>query len=206
MSLPVFTIGHSTHPTERFRELLVRHDMTAVADVRSSPYSRVNPQFNRERLRADLKGARIAYVFLGQELGARSEDRNCYVEGKVQYDRLAQTALFQQGLDRVTRGAQTHRIALLCAEKDPLTCHRCILVSRHLLSRNIDVHHILADGRIESHPEALTRLLRELRLEERDLFRGRDALLEEAYRIRGEEIAYVKKCGVESEAVRGVAR
>lgn len=204
MNLSVFTVGHSKHSAEQFRDLLMEHKVTAVADVRSSPYSRFNPQFNREKLRADLKGSRVAYVFLGEELGARSKDPNCYVGGKVQYDRLAQTALFQHGLDRVGRGAQKHRIALMCAEKDPLTCHRCILVSRHLVARQIDVQHILADGRLESHAEALARLLRELQLPE--LFRARDEMVGEAYRVRGDEIAYVEKETTESEPLRSVAR
>jgi uncharacterized protein (DUF488 family) len=193
MSIPVFTIGHSTQPADAFRSLLSQHQITAVADVRSSPYSRLNPQFNREELRDDLKRGRIAYVFLGEELGARSQDPACYLDGKVQYARLAQTRLFHQGLDRVVDGAQRYRVALLCAEKDPLTCHRCILVARHLLPRQLDVQHILIDGRLESHSEALARLLRELRLQERELFRGGDELIEEAYRLRGEEIAYVEK-------------
>jgi uncharacterized protein (DUF488 family) len=204
MNLSVLTVGHSEHSAEEFRALLMEHKVTAVADVRSSPYSRFNPQFNREKLRADLKGSRVAYVFLGEELGARSKDPSCYVEGKVQYDRLAQTALFQHGLDRVGRGAQKHRIALMCAEKDPLTCHRCILVSRHLVARQIDVQHILADGRLESHAEALARLLRELQLPE--LFRARDEMVGEAYRVRGDEIAYVEKETTESEPTRSVAR
>lgn len=204
MNLSVFTLGHSKHSADEFRDLLMGHKVTAVADVRSSPYSRFNPQFNREKLRADLKANRIAYVFLGEELGARSKDPSCYVEGKVQYDRLAQTVLFQHGLDRVIRGAHTHRIALMCAEKDPLTCHRCILVSRHLSTRQVDVQHILTDGRLESHAEAIARLLRELQLPE--LFRPRDEVVEEAYRVRGDEIAYVDKETPESEPMRGVAR
>lgn len=204
MTLSVFTIGHSTHGAEEFRELLTEHNVTAVADVRSSPYSRFNPQFNREKLRADLKGSRVAYVFLGEELGARSEDRSCYIDGKVQYDLLARTTLFQHGLDRVIRGAQRYRIALMCAEKDPLTCHRCILVARQLVAQQIEVQHILADGRLENHAEALARLLRELQLPE--LFRPRDELVGEAYRVRGDEIAYVEKQSTEGEPKRGVAR
>jgi uncharacterized protein (DUF488 family) len=201
MSIPVFTVGHSTQPADKFRSLLAQHQVTAVADVRSSPYSRLHPHFNREKLRDDLQRERIAYVFLGEELGARSKDPACYVDGKVQYARLAQTRLFQEGLDRVVAGARRYRIALLCAEKDPLTCHRCILVARHLLPRQLDVQHILADGRLESHADALARLLRELRLQERELFRGGDELIEEAYRLRGEEIAYVAKDPTVSEPV-----
>ena len=77
---------------------------------------------------------------------------------------------FQAGLDRVIHGMKTHRVALLCAEKDPLTCHRTILVCRHLVTRGVVVRHVLEDGRIENHEEALSRLLAEHGLPERDLF------------------------------------
>lgn len=188
----VYTIGHSTHSTDTLIELLRMHDVTAIADVRSSPYSRFNPQFNREILKSELKRPGIAYVFLGNELGARSEDSRCYVGGKVQYDLLAQTEVFQEGLRRVARGATKQRIALLCAEKDPLTCHRTILVCRHLVDRGVGIRHILEDGRLESHDDALHRLLRELGIAEPQLFRGYDELISEAYARRGEQIAYSK--------------
>jgi uncharacterized protein (DUF488 family) len=161
-----------------------------VADVRSSPYSRINPQFNREPLRAALREAGISYVFMGEELGARSKDPSCYRDGKVDYALLARTELFQAGLDRVRKGAMTHRVALMCAEKDPLDCHRTILVSRKLAEQGVSVSHILADGSIESHDEAMSRLMQMVRVGENDLFRSREDSLREAYRKRGEEIAY----------------
>lgn len=189
----IFTVGHSTHSADKFRELLLRNSIDAVADVRSMPFSRLNPQFNRETLQSNLKRSGIAYVFLGRELGARTEDRSCYREGKVQYDLLARTALFQEGLDRVCRGAQDRRIALLCAEKDPLTCHRCILVARYLIDRGLDVQHILGDGRLESHSAALKRLVTELQLAQDELFQRRSGdLVAQAYRLRGDRIAYVE--------------
>ena len=171
-------------------DLLRLHGITAIADVRSSPYSRMNPQFNRDSFSDLLRDCEIAYLFLGRELGARSKDRSCYNQGKVQYDLLARTDLFQAGLDRVTHGMRSHRVALLCAEKDPLTCHRTILVCRHLVTRGIVVRHILEDGRIETHEEALSRLLAEHGLPERDLFRDRSEIIEQAYSERGEKIAY----------------
>lgn len=200
------TIGHSTHPAERVVELLREHGVTAVADVRSQPYSRMNPQFNREPFRAQLKAAGIAYVFLGRELGARPEDRSCYVEGKVQYERLAKTALFRNGLERVLQGMRSHRVALICAEKDPLTCHRTILVCRHLVARGVKVAHILDDGRLESHDDAVSRLLRELGLTESDLFRSREEVLDEAYALRAQQIAYTESGPSAEQETRGVAR
>ena len=186
----LYTIGHSTHAAEHLVSLLKQHGVNAVCDVRSRPYSRMNPQFNREALKQVLRGNGIAYVFLGKELGARSEDVSCYEKGKVQYDRLAHTSLFRQGLDRVREGMRDYCLALMCAEKDPLECHRTILVSRYLGVMGIAIKHILSDGLLETHEEALGRLLRNLHLPEQDMFRSHDEIISEAYRVQGERIAY----------------
>jgi uncharacterized protein (DUF488 family) len=188
----VYTIGHSTHSTQKFLELLGMHDISAIADVRSRPYSRFNPQFNRENLSAHMKLSGVAYVFLGSELGARAKDSRCYVNGKVQYDLLAKTDGFQDGLRRIAKGARQKRIALMCAEKDPLTCHRAILVCRHLAHIGIGAQHIREDGQLESHDDALTRLLGEHGIVEPQLFRSRDELIVDAYRLRSERIAYAE--------------
>lgn len=187
----VFTIGHSTHALPRFVDLLRKHGITAVADVRSAPYSRFNPQFNRETLAEALAAAGIRYVFLGEELGARSKDPSCYDNGRVRYQRLATTEAFKEGLDRVVRGAGEYRIALMCAEKDPLECHRTLLVGRALVERGISVQHILSDGRAETHEFTMQRLLDAVDLPSQDLFRSREELLTEALARQEERIAYV---------------
>jgi uncharacterized protein (DUF488 family) len=186
----VYTIGHSTHSIETLTELLTRHEVIAVADVRSKPYSRSNPQFNRDEVRQSLRQARIAYVFMGHQLGGRPDDPRSYVDGKLQYDLLAGTRDFSLGLNRVIKGARTQRIALMCAEKDPLTCHRAILIARHLDDRGITVEHILEDGRLERHSDSVARLLAELHMEQPELFRTHMDQIAEAYRQRGQQIAY----------------
>ena len=201
MSALVFTVGHSTHSTQKLLGLLRRNGITAIADVRSQPYSRMNPQFNRDPLKDALKAVGISYVFLGRELGARTDDLNCYVDGKVQYDRLAKTDVFQHGLTRVVNGTSRYRIALHCAEKDPLTCHRAILVVRHLVARGLRAAHIHEDGRLEQHDDALDRLLNEVGLSEQDFFKPRQALVDEAYAMRESEIAYVEKPSPTDDAV-----
>lgn len=193
MGAPIFTVGHSTQPVETLLGLLGRHGVTAVADVRSRPYSRMNPQFNREALEGRLKASGVAYVFLGRELGARSEDPGCYIDGKVQYDLLARTSLFRDGITRLVKGAGRYRIAIMCAEKDPLTCHRTILVCRHLVAEGLEVQHILEGGHLEAHSAALSRLRRELGLPASDLFRTQDELEREAYARRGDQIAWVER-------------
>ena len=190
MSDAVYTIGHSTHSIERFVELLKQHAITAVCDVRSRPYSRMNPQFNREELKEALRCENIKYVFLGKELGARTDDRSCYCNGKVQYDLLAKTALFKRGIDRIKSGMEGFCVALMCAEKEPLDCHRTILVSRVLNDEHIPVRHILANGGIEDHAEALRRLVMMLRMPSSDMFRSEEVVVEDAYRKQGQQIAY----------------
>jgi uncharacterized protein (DUF488 family) len=101
----ILTVGHSNHPIERFLELLRQNGVTAVGDVRSAPLSRYNPQFNKEALQRSLRDAGIAYIFLGKELGGRSSDRACYVDGRIQYDRVARTEAFQTVVERVRKGA-----------------------------------------------------------------------------------------------------
>jgi uncharacterized protein (DUF488 family) len=186
----LFTIGHSNHTLERFVELLRLHAVTAIADVRSSPYSKFNPHFNRETLEASLRTAGIRYVFLGDELGARRSETEAYDGGTARYERIAQLPAFQKGLDRVRRGLDANRIALMCAEKDPLTCHRAILVCRHLHADALPIHHILDDAKIESHSEAEERLLALVDLDHGDLFCDRGERLEQAYEIQGSRIAY----------------
>jgi uncharacterized protein (DUF488 family) len=202
----IFTVGHSTHSFEKFVALLKQHNVTAICDVRSSPYSKINPQFNRETLKNSLRGEGISYVFLGKELGARSTDPSCYENGKVKYERLASTDLFAAGLQRVREGSKTHTIALMCAEKDPLACHRTILVTRHLVSREISAQHILEDGSLETHDHAIRRLIRQLKLPEGDMFQEKDDYVEEAYRIQGERIAYEEGSGGKYSVPKSEAR
>ena len=188
--LEVFTIGHSTQPLAKFIALLSQHEISAVADVRSTPYSRHNPQFNRESLRDSLKRESISYVFLGKELGARSEDECCYVHNKVNYQRLAETDLFKAGIKRVVDGARKYRIALMCAEKDPLDCHRTILVSLALVRDDVKLTHILQNGSLEGHDEAMLRLVEQLHIGSEDMFRPREAVVDLAYEKQGQLIAY----------------
>lgn len=191
-SSTIFTIGHSTHPIETFIGLLSCFYVTAIADVRSSPYSRYQPQFNREVLQSDLKQHGIAYVFMGKELGGRSEDRSCYDDrGQVQYRVIAQTEAFRAGIERIRSGSASHRIALMCAEREPLDCHRALLISRELVALGTNVVHILGDGLFEPHEDSITRLRQVLKIPETDLFWSQEELIDEAYAIQSRRVAYV---------------
>lgn len=204
----IFTIGHSNHSLDAFLALLQQHGITALADVRSHPYSRHLSHFSKSPLAASLQQADIGYVFLGQELGARPSNPDCYFDGKALYDRIAATPDFSRGIQRLLKGVQNYRIALMCAEKDPITCHRAILVCQHLRSYDLDINHILKDGQLESHQQLETRLLAAHSLDDArlnqpqqlSLFeqpqkddRSRTERLKLAYHQQGDRIAYVEK-------------
>ncbi len=190
MTRIVYTIGHSNVTSDRLLALLDQHGITAVADVRSRPYSRFNPQFNREALASALKTSGREYFFLGQELGARSEDRACYRDGRAQYALIAQTSLFERGIERLVAGMENFRFAILCAEKEPLSCHRSILIARYLHEKGIGVRHILEDGSLEDHDALLLRLLALHGIQENHLFHTREELVAIAYEKQAEQIEY----------------
>jgi len=189
----VFTVGHSTHSVSTFLGLLQKHGITAVADVRSIPVSRFTPQFNRYAVERGLSDVGIKYVFLGKELGARTEDAGCYVDGRVRYGLLARTPDFVSGIERLRKGARSERIAVMCAEQEPLDCHRCVLVARVLEEHGTAVAHIHGDGHAEDHAAAMRRLMANFGLDQEDLFRTSDERLEEALERQEQRIAYVNE-------------
>ena len=190
---PVFTIGHSNHAAEVFLGLLLRHEIEEVVDVRSSPHSRYNPQFNRKTLQAALAEAGVGYGFMGVELGGRPTDPACYdSEERVQYDRLAETDAFKEGIRQVIQRTGERRIALMCSEKEPLDCHRTLLIAQVLTARDLGIGHILADGDLENHAAAMDRLLDRFKLpRDGDMFRSRDQLVAEAVNRQARQVAYV---------------
>ncbi len=208
--MELLTVGHSNYEMKAFISLLQKHGVTAVADVRSSPYSRFLPHFNRAALREALATEEIRYVFLGQELGARPKNRECYINGKAVYEKIAATDKFHEGIQRVLKGAKKYRLSLMCAEKDPLTCHRAVLVCQHLQDFGLHINHILKNGDLESHDHLEQRMLEkhgltdflETKEEQAQLslfaqqntnLPAREECLEKAYRLQGDEIAYVEK-------------
>lgn len=187
----IYTVGHSTHEIEAFISLLTEYGVTVLADVRSQPYSRMS-HFNRDALESALRSHGIKYVFMGRELGARRDEQECYVGGQAVYERVAELPAFRDGLERLVQGAQDHIITLMCAEKEPLDCHRTVLVCRHLRDMGFAIRHILQDGILENHEDTERRLV-ELMGEKQSLFEQelceRD-LIDRAYVARGKQIAY----------------
>ena len=197
----LYTIGHSNHPQDHFIELLGAHNISALADVRSSPFSKYMPQYNKGVIETVLNEADITYVYLGKELGARRSEASCYVDGKVSFERAAQMPLFQKGLERLFQGISQYRVALMCSEADPITCHRTILVCREVKKARPDIQivHILGDGDEETQEEAEQRLVALHRLQP-ELFGDlttQSGLVNQAYALQAEKIAYQK--GAEEE-------
>jgi len=191
----IHTIGHSTQSGDAFLEKLERHLVDILFDVRSVPYSRKNPQFDREKLKSLVNDAGIKYVHMGKALGARAEDSSCYENGRVVYDRLAQRADFKSAIARILDGAgKGHRLVLMCAEKEPLDCHRTILVSKALARSGASIAHILIDGSLERHEDTMARLIDRLgKTGQSDFFLSELGQLENAYRIREREIAFTRE-------------
>jgi uncharacterized protein (DUF488 family) len=145
----ILTIGHSNLAFDRFLAFLRGAGVTAIADVRSRPVSRWVPHFNRERLQMTLAEHGIGYLYLGRELGGRPDDPSLLKGGKPDYAAMARTPAFAYGLERVIAAAASDVVALLCAERDPVDCHRFLLIGRELAARQVDVAHILSNAEIE---------------------------------------------------------
>ena len=192
----LFTIGHSNIAAERFVALLRGARVEAVADVRSIPASRFCPWFSGKNLAPLLAGANMDYLFFGAELGGRPRDPLLYCDGVADYEAMARRPGFQAGLDRLLEKAGQQRLCLMCSERDPLDCHRCLLVARALAMRDVTVGHILHDGAIQSHA-AIERRLLELAGEGSDLFAtGQEERLAAAYHRRARAVAYRLKSAI----------
>ena len=185
----LFTIGHSNIAADRFLAMLKAADVGAVADVRSVPVSRRHPWFAKKNLAAALTNAGIGYMSIGDALGGRPRSARLYRGGIADYEAMAVQPDFLEGLDRL-QAASTARICLMCAEREPLDCHRCLLVARSLAERGLSVGHILHDGMIEPHAATEGRLLA-LDGGSEDLFAaGQRERLAAAYQRRARAVAY----------------
>lgn len=154
MTKALYTIGHSNHPERTVLDLLRRHGIDVVVDVRSHPYCRYATQFNTDVLQQTLEDAGIRYLFLGKQLGGRPGGSEYYDdEGHVAYSRVAEAPFFLEGVERVQNGAETYRVCLMCSEEDPACCHRHLLVGRVLAGRGMSVLHIRGDGAVQSYDE-----------------------------------------------------
>ena len=159
----IYSIGHSDHTTEAFLGLLQQHHITVVVDVRSQPYSRWVPQFNREKLAHDLEVAGVRYIFMGDSLGGRppSRESDDFEEEPPGYARMARSPTYQDAIERLLALSAHEQVAMLCAEGDHRQCHRGKLITPTLLERGARVLHICPDGMLSEgrlRPRQLTLL------------------------------------------------
>ncbi|MCB0121632.1 MAG: DUF488 domain-containing protein [Caldilineaceae bacterium] len=156
----IYTIGHSNHTDKAFLALLQQHAIGCLVDVRSQPYSRYNPQFNRETLIKSLQTAGIHYLHMGDTLGGRPEQRDLYDAGETRpnYSRQRQTELYQQGLHQLIKLVQQTTVAIMCSEGNPHECHRQWLITPDLLDSDITVLHIHPNGNLETAEKTLEQL------------------------------------------------
>jgi uncharacterized protein (DUF488 family) len=196
----LYSIGHSNHDLSHLVHLLHSAGVSAVADVRSQPYSQRLPQFNRPELDRGLQDCGLAYTFAGHRLGGRPAQLQPYDdEGRVDYEHVRATAAFQRGLDELCAALEQFSVAMLCSEEDPLDCHRGLMIAPALVERGIFPAHLRGDGTIESMAEFEERLLRETGVGV-GIFDGlfasmisgqeRRELLAEAYRCRARRKAF----------------
>ncbi len=147
--LTIWTLGHSNHSFDDFACLLANEEIEFVADVRSFPYSRFAPHFNRDHLEVGLRERGARYVFFGEELGGRPvRDDHYDAEGHALYGAMSQAPSFVAAVNRLVVGSARHRIALVCSEGDPQNCHRRLLVGKVLTDRGVELRHILPSGSV----------------------------------------------------------
>ena len=160
MTIPIYTIGYGSRSIERFVEVLQRYEIAYLVDVRSAPYSRYKPEFSKVELASELQRQGIRYLFMGDTLGGRPDDENCYDEdGSVDYEKIKATQFYADGIDRIrTAFSQQQLVALMCSEGRPEECHRSKLIGVTLTDEEIPVIHIDENDTQQPQNEIINRL------------------------------------------------
>ena len=189
----VFTIGHSTHDIDYFIGLLKTYEINCLIDVRSQPYSKFAPQFNKDELISKLTSEKILYAHFGKEFGARHTESSLLDDSgkKVDFDKVRKSDEFNQGWQRLKKALELgqYTIALMCAEADPFDCHRFSLIS-YQLRQKVAVNHILKDGNLKENSDLEIQLLEKYNKNLNPLFDTEEQQIEKAYRLRGKDIAF----------------
>ena len=195
---PLFTVGHSILDFETFARLLKDHGVKLVADVRTLPQSARLPHFSQPAFENLLRAEHLEYLFLGEELGGRPDDADAYrPDGLVDYQARRKSYAFQAGVNRLQKELEGRLVAMMCAEEDPLECHRFLMIGPELTKRGIIPLHIRKGSRLETQEAAEDRLLADTGFEAvaaNTLFPGaRTDALEDAYRLQAEKFAFRAK-------------
>lgn len=200
--MDIYTIGHSNYSIDRFLDMLNCHNVNCVVDIRGTPYSKYNIQYNKETIYHTLTSKGYIYIYMGKEFAAQRADKSLYTEeGYVDFEKVVYDKDFLSGIDRLKVGCNKgYRIALMGAKQDPITCHRCILLGRILGKYGFNVKHILDDYKLASQEELEKRLLKKYyaggdqisfdRYLKDDLSESEEYLIRECYRKGNKEIGY----------------
>lgn len=193
----IYTVGHSTHELMYFLKLLQRHQVNCLVDVRSVAASSYNPQYNKDTFAEFLKNNGIRYLHFAKEFGARQTARELLDNtGQLDFEKVHHASHFRQGIERLRQGlAKGYTIALMCAESEPLDCHRFGMVSAALVRDGIDVVHIMKDGSVKTHQVLEKELIKkyEKKLPQPDIFKAnitQEEQLKVAYKLQNKDIAY----------------
>ena len=155
----IYSIGHGNKKFEEFLKELSSFNIKYLIDVRTSPYSKYNPQYNRELLKNNLESVNITYVYMGDNLGGLPSDRSCYVEGKVSYELIKDKDFFKEGLVRLINAYEKDiNIAVMCSESKPEECHRSKLIGQELLKKNITLQHITEEDKTKDQLTVMNEL------------------------------------------------
>lgn len=196
----IFTIGHSIYPINKFIELLNNFKINCIIDVRSVPFSKYAFQYNINELKICLNNSGIHYIYMGKEFGARKSDKSLFTSGGyVDFNKVKKQDDFLKGMERVKTGLKKgYILALMCTEKDPINCHRNILVAKAFYDEGFEIKNIHENSDIETQYQLEQRLLnfyfpnrKQKTLSE--FFNGEKTeqeLINECYRLRNKEIAY----------------
>lgn len=198
--MDIFTIGHSNYSIDRFLDMLKFHNINCIVDIRGTPYSKYNVQYNKETISQTLTRKGYVYIYMGKEFAAQRGDKSLYTEeGYADFEKVVYDKDFLNGINRLKVGCRKgYRIALMGAKQDPISCHRCILLGRALKEHGFNVEHILDDYTLASQEELEKRLLKKYyaggdqinfdRYLEADL--SEEDLIRECYRKGNKEIGY----------------
>jgi uncharacterized protein (DUF488 family) len=188
----IYTVGCSTHTVDFFLNIVINYNIDTIVDVRSIPFSRHTPQFNQDNLKKMLSSKQIHYLDFSEEFGARRKEKEAYSGGIVDFNKVRTLDVFLRGINRIEKGiSKNYRIALLCTEKDPINCHRSLLVSRTLSELlKINIEHILFDGNIIEHHNFEQKMLKLSGLETDLFITDTQKLLNDAYGIFSKKVAY----------------
>ena len=157
--IPIYTIGYGSRSIAELIEVLHQHEIAYLIDVRSAPYSRYKPEFSKAPLANELEQHGIRYVFMGDTLGGRPDDETCYVNGKIDYEKVKAMEFYQHGIQRLHSAfSQQQSIALMCSEGKPEDCHRCKLIGATLITQNIPVIHIDENDKHLTQEQIIERL------------------------------------------------